>query len=145
MGLGNPSVAIWQLTECFKVRALVVYVMQLNREHFRSIIFYNGVDELNNSKSIQAPSSTSVYWWYDEFNRSRSSLHHIFPENSQKQFLFRKPLMLCANCYCKIVMSCQKNLFALDPTQFVDRSENDSCRMVEKMLQKYDRSALKHI
>lgn len=52
MGLGNPSVAIWQLTECFKVRALVVYVMQLNREHFRSIIFYNGVDELNNSKSM---------------------------------------------------------------------------------------------
>ena len=52
--------------------------MELNREYFRAIIFYyfqqQCIDELNKIFGDEAPSSTSVYIWYDEFNRGRSSL-----------------------------------------------------------------------
>ena len=62
--------------------------MEINREHFRVIIFYNFqrgltqrcVDELNSIFSDEAPSMTSVYRWYGEFNRGRSSLQHEFRE-----------------------------------------------------------------
>ena len=56
--------------------------MELNREHFRAIIFYNFrreltqqqcLDELNSIFGDEAPSRTSVYRWYGEFNRGRSS------------------------------------------------------------------------
>ena len=56
--------------------------MELNREHFRAIIFYNirrgltqqCIDELNSIFGDEAPSRASVYRWYGEFNRGRSSL-----------------------------------------------------------------------
>ena len=57
--------------------------MKLNREHFRAIIFNNFrrgltqqkcIDGLNTTFGDEAPSRTSVYRWYGEFNRSRSSL-----------------------------------------------------------------------
>ena len=40
---------------------------------------------------------------------------------------------------------CQKNLFALDPTQFVNRSKKARVGWSEEMLQKYDRGASKHV
>ena len=52
--------------------------MELNCEHFCAIIFYNFrhgltqqqcIDELNSIFCDEAPSRTSVYRWYDEFNR----------------------------------------------------------------------------
>ena len=52
--------------------------MELNREHFRANIFYNFrrgltqqqcIDELNSIFGDEAPSSKSVYRWYDEFKR----------------------------------------------------------------------------
>ena len=58
--------------------------MELNREHFRAIIFYNirrgliqqqqFIDELISIFGDEAPSRTIVYRWYGEFNRGCSSL-----------------------------------------------------------------------
>ena len=67
--------------------------MELNFEHFRSIIFYNFrrgltqqqcIDELNSIFGYEAPSRTSVYRWYFEFNRGRSSLQDKFREGCPK-------------------------------------------------------------
>ena len=61
--------------------------MELNREHFCAIIFYNFrhgltqqqcIDELHSIFGNEAPSTTSVYRWYGEFNRSRRSLLEEF-------------------------------------------------------------------
>ena len=63
--------------------------MELNREHFRVIIFYNSRrgltqqqcnDELNSIFGDEASSRTSVYRWYFEFSRGRSSLLDEFRE-----------------------------------------------------------------
>ena len=57
--------------------------MELTRKHFRAIIFYNFrrglsqqqcIDELNLTFGDEAPSKTTVYRWYSEFNRGRGSL-----------------------------------------------------------------------
>ena len=59
--------------------------MELNRKHFRAIIFYNFrrgltqqqcLDELNSIFGDEDPSRTSVYLWYGEFNRGRCSWNH---------------------------------------------------------------------
>ena len=85
--------------------------MELNREHFRAIIFYSFrraltqqqcIDELNSIFGDEAPSRASVYRWYGVYNRGRISLH--FVKVVQNQLLFRKPLTLYTNSYCKIVM-----------------------------------------
>ena len=60
--------------------------MELNR----AIIFYNfllgltqqqRIDEINSILGDEVPSKTSVYRWYDEFNRGRSSLQDEFRAN----------------------------------------------------------------
>ncbi|GFS82437.1 putative DD34D transposase [Nephila pilipes] len=57
--------------------------MELNREHFRAIIFHNfrrGLsrqecfDELNSLYSDKAPSYSTVKNWYNDFNRGRCSI-----------------------------------------------------------------------
>ena len=67
--------------------------MELNREHFRAIIFYNFrrgliqqqcIEEHNSIFNDEAPSRTSIYRWYFEFNRSRSSLQGEFREGRPK-------------------------------------------------------------
>ena len=66
--------------------------MKLNREHFRAIYFYNfrrvltqrQCDELNSIFGAEAPSRTSVYRWYGEFNRGHSSLQDEFREGRPK-------------------------------------------------------------
>ena len=67
--------------------------MELNREHFRAIIFYNfrsrltqhqSIDELNSIFGDEASSRTSVYRWYGEFNRGRSLLQDKFREGRPK-------------------------------------------------------------
>ena len=67
--------------------------MELNREHFRAIIFYNFrrrltqqqcIDELNSIFGDEAPSRTSVYRWYGEFNRGRVSFQNEFREGRPK-------------------------------------------------------------
>ena len=67
--------------------------MELNREHFSAIIFCNFrrgltqqqcIDELNSIFDDQVPSWTSVYRWYSEFNRGRSSLQDEFHEDRPK-------------------------------------------------------------
>ena len=63
--------------------------MELNREYFRAIIFYNFrcgltqqqcIDEVNSIFSDVAPLRTSPYRWFGEFNRGRSSLQDEFRE-----------------------------------------------------------------
>ena len=65
--------------------------MKLIREHFR--IFYNFrcaltqehcIDELNTIFGAEAPWRTSIYRWYGEFNRGRSSLQDEFREDRPK-------------------------------------------------------------
>ena len=67
--------------------------MELNRDHFRAIIFYNFrhgltqqkcIDELNSIFRDEAPSRTSVYRWCGEFNRGRSSHQDEFRERLSK-------------------------------------------------------------
>ena len=67
--------------------------MQLKREHFRAIIFYNFrggltqqqcIDELNSIFGDEAPSRTRVNRWYVEFNRGCSLLQDEFHEGRQK-------------------------------------------------------------
>ena len=67
--------------------------MELNREHFRAIIFYNFrrgltqqqcIDELNSICGDEASSRTSVYRWYGEFNRVCSALQAEFREGRLK-------------------------------------------------------------
>ena len=64
-------------------------ILELNRKHFRAISFYNFqrgltqqqcIDELNSIFGDEVPSRTSVYRWYGEFNRGRSSLQGEFRE-----------------------------------------------------------------
>ena len=70
--------------------------MELNREHFRAIIFYNFrhgltqkecIDELNLIFGDKAPSRTSAYRWYGEFNRGRSSLQDEFRKGRPKSVI----------------------------------------------------------
>ena len=61
--------------------------MELNREHFHAIIFYNFRHELTQQQCIDGLNSifdeevrlgTNVYRMYGEFNRGRSSLQDEF-------------------------------------------------------------------
>ena len=58
--------------------------MELNRGHFRAIIFYNFRRGLTQQQCDEAPSMTSVYRWYGEFNLGRSSLQNEFREGRSK-------------------------------------------------------------
>ena len=67
--------------------------MELNRKHFRAIIFYNFrrgliqqqcINELLSIFGDEAPTKTTVYRWYGEFNRGRSSLQNEFREGRPK-------------------------------------------------------------
>ena len=67
--------------------------MKLNREHFLAIIVYNFrrvelqqqcIGELNSIFGDEAPSWTSIYRWYGEFNRGRSPLQDEFREGRPK-------------------------------------------------------------
>ena len=67
--------------------------MELNREHFRAIIFYNFRRGLTQQQCInlifgdEAPSRTSVYRWFGEFNRGRSSPQDEFREGRPKSVI----------------------------------------------------------
>ena len=75
--------------------------MVLNGEHFRAIIFYNFrrgltqqqcIDEFNSIFNDEAPSRISVYRWYGEFNRGRSSLENEFHEGLPKSVVVRETI-----------------------------------------------------
>ena len=83
--------------------------MELNHEHFRAIIFYNFrrgltqqqcIDELNSIFGDEAPSRTSVYRWYGEFNRDHSSLQDKFREGRRKSVVV--PETINAVCHCDL-------------------------------------------
>ena len=137
--------------------------MELNCEHFRAHIFYNFrheltqqqcIDEHNSIFCAETPSRTSVYWWYGEFNRGRSSLQDEFREGRLKSVVVLETvdavrqmilqdrhvtyreieitLGISGTSIDSILLDSQKNLFALDPTQFVNRSKKGSCRLVKR-------------
>ena len=90
--------------------------MELNRKHFRALNFYNfrreltqqqWIDDLNSIFEDEAQSRTSVYRWYGEFNRGRSSLQDEFREDRPKSVIVPETIVW--------TFDCQKNLFALDP------------------------------
>lgn len=67
--------------------------MELNREHFRAIIFHNFrrglsqqecMDEFISLYGEEAPSRATVFRWYAEFNRGRTSLKDEFKEGRPK-------------------------------------------------------------
>ena len=67
--------------------------MELTREHFRAIIFYNlrrglsrqeCIDELKSLLRDKAPSYSTVKSWFKEFNRGRSSLKDEFRKGPPK-------------------------------------------------------------
>ena len=73
--------------------------MELNREHFRAIFFYKFqrgltqqqcIDEPNSIFGTEAPSRTSIYRWYGEFNQGRSSLQDEFREGHPKSIVVPK-------------------------------------------------------
>ena len=81
--------------------------MELNREHFRAIIFYNFrrgltqqqcIDELNSIFDNEVPSRTIVYRW-GMVNSTEDVFHSKtnFVKVVQNQLLLIKPLILCAN------------------------------------------------
>ena len=107
---------------------------------------------------VTAPSRrTSVYRWYFEFNRCRSSPEDELSESRSKSVVVPetidavRQLMLQNHdvTYREIEttldingtsihsilhehLTVKKNLFALDPIQFVNRSKKGSCILVER-------------
>lgn len=95
--------------------------------------------ELNSMFDDEGPSRISVYPWNGQFNNGRTSLQN---EVVQNQLLLRKPSMVFANWYCKIIMwpiirfrqpeasvgpinnihnfDCRKNSLVLDPKNPLD-------------------------
>ena len=64
--------------------------MELNREHFHAIFFCNfrcGLTQLNSIFGTTAPSRTSVYQWYGEFNGGLSPLQDEFCEGHSKSLV----------------------------------------------------------
>ena len=83
--------------------------MELNREHFRAIISYNFrrgltqkqcIDELNSISGEEAPSRTSFYRWYGEFNRSRSSLQDEFRAGRPKSVVVPETI----DAVCQLIL-----------------------------------------
>lgn len=67
--------------------------MDLTREHFRAMIFYDFrrelsqqecADQLRSTFGDEAPSLSSIYRWYNEFKRGRSSFTDEFREGRPK-------------------------------------------------------------
>ena len=128
--------------------------MELNCEHFCAIIFYNFrrgltqkqcIDKLYSIFADEAPSKASVYRWFGEFYRSRSSLQDKFHEDRPKSIVFpdtidavrqlilqdrhvtyreiKTTLGISGTSIHSILhehLTVKKNLFALDHTQFVN-------------------------
>ena len=128
---------------------------------FTCNFFYNirhglqRIDELNSIFGDEASSRTSVYRWYSEFNRGRSSPQDEFRKGRLKSVVILETIdAVCQQIlqdrhmtYREIettlgisgtsmacTFDCQKNLFALDPTNFVNRSK--------KSINQNDKSAL---
>lgn len=91
-------------SERFVIRTLFLFVtmtskfhlspkMELTRENFRAMIYYDFrhglsqqqcIDQLASTFGDEAPSKTTVYHWFSEFNRGRRSLTDEFKEGRQK-------------------------------------------------------------
>ena len=81
--------------------------MELNREHFRAIIFCNfrrgltqqqGIEELNSI--FGEPLRTSVYQWYGKFNRGRSALQDEFRKGLKKSVVVPETI----DALCQLIL-----------------------------------------
>ena len=70
--------------------------MDLTREHFRAMIYYDFrrglsqqqcIDQLTSTFGDEAPSKTTVNHWFSEFNRGRRSLTDEFKEGRPKSIV----------------------------------------------------------
>ena len=131
--------------------------MELNREHFRANIFYNCrcertqqqfdelnsililikflamklqcIDELNSIFAYEAPSRTSAYRWYGEFNRGRSSLQDDYSECSLKSVIVSETIDVVRQLilhdrhvtYCEI-----ETTLGISGTSIVNRSKKNN-------------------
>ena len=127
--------------------------------YFRAIIFYNFrggltqqqcIDEFISIFDDEAPSSTSVYQWYGEFNWDCSSLQDEFREGPPKSVVVPKTIddvghlilhdrhvtyreiektlgisgtKVPSILHEHLIAKKKKNLITLDPTQFVNCSK----------------------
>ena len=64
---------------------------------FVRIFFRISHDELNSIFGDEAPSRTSVYRLYGEFNRGHIALHDEFREGRLNSVVVPETIMLCAN------------------------------------------------
>ena len=111
------------------------------------IIFYNFRCELTQQQCIDELSSsrTSVYRWYGKFNRGRNSLQDQFREGRPKLVVVPEAIDTVRQLILQdrrvtyreiattlVAFDCQKNFFALDPTQIVNRSKKGLCRLIER-------------
>ena len=80
--------------------------MELTRENFRAMIYYDFRRELSRQGFIdqlififghEAPSYDTVKRWYNEFNRGAIHSPTNFVKIVQNQLLGQKTLMLCKN------------------------------------------------
>lgn len=78
--------------------------MELTREHFRALIYYDFrrgltqeqcIDQLHSTFGDEAPSTATVYRWYTVFKSGRSSLKDEVKEVVQNRSLCGKISMLC--------------------------------------------------
>ena len=83
--------------------------MELNRQHFCTIIFYNFqggltqqqcIGELNSIFGDETPSRTSVYRWYGEFNWGRSLLQDEFREGRLKSIVVPETI----DAVCQLIL-----------------------------------------
>ena len=117
------------------------------------------IDEFNSIFCDKASSRTSVYRWYGEFNPGRNSIQNECREGRSKSV--GVPEIIDAVCqlilqahashetYREIETTLfisgtsthsilhehlifKKNMYALDPTKFINRSKKGSCQLVER-------------
>lgn len=83
--------------------------MDLNREHFRAMIFYDFrrglsqqqcADQLTATFGDKAPSKATIYRWFSEFNRGRTSLTDEFKEGRPKSVVVPENI----DAVCELIM-----------------------------------------
>ena len=133
--------------------------MELNRKHFPAIIFYNFRRELTQQQCIDEINSiighwTSVYRWYGEFNRGRSSLQDEFHEgrpnsvvdpetiDAMRQLIFRDRHVTYREIETTLGIS-GTSIYSILHGHFT--AKKIFSRLVKRMLQKYDRIVSKHV
>ncbi|KZC13885.1 Transcription factor AP-4 [Dufourea novaeangliae] len=107
--------------------------MELTREHFRAIIFYNfrrglsqqqSIDELNSTFGDEAPSKTTVYQRYTAFNRGRRSLTDEFREGRPKSVVVPENIDAVRELIAAILQQTAEYIYQLEQEKTQLLSQN---------------------